>query len=178
MRRWFRWAIDERLLVLPPRRIPVLGLALLALGACDRAVAPRRNRLTELRQEATKGVGVFYGRVRAFDSTQSCWNAPRVVAGIRVEVGLWEGSPAFYRDTVTHAPPTNPNDPRFQPIATTTTDGEGRFTFLEMPRGIPYAMRAIPSRDSPWRVTYGETMYGPPNGKDLQDFPILCVKPR
>jgi hypothetical protein len=155
---------------------PVVLGAILSSLACDRAIAPRRNRLTELRQEATSGFGVFYGRVRAFDPTQSCWHSGRALAGIRVEVGLWAGSPAFYRDTITHTPPTNLEDSRFELIAATTTDGEGRFTFLEMPRGVPYAMRAIPPRNSPWRAAYGQTMYGPPSGKDLPDFPVLCLK--
>jgi len=156
----------------------VVVVAILWVFACDRTLAPRRNRLAELRQQATSGFGVFYGRVRALDSTQSCWKSPQTLAGIRVEVGLWDGSPAFYRDTITHAAPTNLEDPRFELITATTTDGEGRFAFLEMPRGVPYAMRAIPPRNAPWRAAYGETMYGPPTGKDLPDFPTLCLKPK
>lgn len=154
------------------------GLALLLVLACERTLAPRRNRLTELRQEATESFGVFHGRVRAFDSTQSCWNAPRTLSGIRVEIGLWDGSPAFYRDTITRMVPTSLHDPRFQIIGTTTTDREGRFHFLEMPRQAGYAMRAIPPKDSPWRIAYGETMYGPPRGMDLDDFPTICLKPK
>ena len=159
-------------------RVGFIGLALVLAVACERALAPRRNRLNELRQEATESFGVFHGRVRAFDSTQSCWNAPRTLAGIRVELGLWDGSPSFYRDTITRAVPTSIDEPRFQIIATATTDAEGRFSFLDVPRQVGYAMRAVPPRDAPWKVAYGETMYGPPRGKDLPDFPTLCVKPR
>jgi len=92
----------------------VVGVAILLSIACDRAIAPRRNRLTELRQEATSGFGVFYGRVRAFDPTQSCWKTGRNLGGIRVEVGLWAERSAFYRDTITHTPPTNLEDSRFE----------------------------------------------------------------
>jgi hypothetical protein len=152
------------------------GVMLVTL-ACDRALAPRRNRLAELRQQATAGLGVFHGRIRAFDPTQPCWKAPRTLGGIRVEVGLWDGSPAFYRDTITRAVPTELDDPRFEVIATTITDSEGRFSFLEMPRGVPYAMRAIPPSGAPWQLAYGESMYGPPTGKDLPDFPTICLKP-
>jgi len=104
--------------------------------------------------------------------------SPQTLGGILVEVGLWDGSPSFYRDTITRNVPTTLDEPRFQVIASTTTDGEGRFSFLDMPRGVPYAMRAIPPRKSLWRVGYGETMYGPPTGKDLPDFPTLCLKSR
>lgn len=155
-----------------------VGFAALATLACDRALEPRRNRLSDLRQQATAGLGTFYGRVRALDPSQPCWKAPRTLAGIRVEVGLWDGSPSFYRDTLTHAVPTTLDEPRFQPITWTMTDSEGRFQFVDLPRRLGYAMRAIPPRDSPWRVAYGETMYGIPEGKDLTDFPTLCVPAR
>jgi hypothetical protein len=88
-------------------RAAAIGIVGITTLACDRAVAPRRNRLTELRQAATAGFGVFYGRVRAFDPSQSCWKAPQTLAGIRVEVG----SPAFYRDTLTQAVPTSLAEP-------------------------------------------------------------------
>jgi len=61
-------------------RVGILGCATLFALACDRTLAPRRNRLAELRQEATGGFGAFYGRVRAFDPTQSCWKARRHLA--------------------------------------------------------------------------------------------------
>ncbi len=113
-----------------------------------------------------------------------------------MEVGLWDGSPAFYRDTLTHQPPTAPNDPRFQLLSATVTDAEGRFRFDSMPRGVAYAMRVIPPNGSPWKVGYGESMYGVPNDATIEafraqrewdttnvigthgDFPILCVSAR
>lgn len=156
----------------------VVAFLLLATQACDRALAPRRNRLSDLRQQATDGLGTFYGRVRVLDPTQPCWKATRTVAGVRVEVGLWDGSPAFYRDTVTRAVPTTLDEPRFQLITSTVTDNDGRFQFVDLPRKLGYAMRVVPSRDSPWRIAYGDTMYGIPNGGDLPDFPTLCVPAR
>jgi len=158
-------------------RATVIVIALLSF-ACARPVAPRRHPRSKLRHAATETPGVFYGRVRAFDATQPCWNAPQTLGGIRVEVGLWDGSPSFYRDTITREVPTELDEPRFEVIATTITDAKGRFTFLDMPRHVPYAVRAIPPRDSPWKVAYGESMYGPPRGKDLPDFPTLCLKAR
>jgi hypothetical protein len=159
-------------------RAAVIGLAAVATLACDPALEPRRNRLSELRQQATAGLGTFYGRVRERDPSQPCRRAPRTVAGIGVEVGTWDGSPSFYRDTVTHAAPNTLDDPRFQPIVSTTTDSEGRFQFVDLPRNLGYAFRVIPPRDSPWRVAYGETMYGIANGGDRPDFPTLCVPAR
>ena len=156
----------------------VIVFLALATHACDRAVAPRRNRLSDLRQQATAGLGTFYGRVRALDPALPCWKAPLTVAGVQVEVGLWDGSPAYYRDTLTHAVPSSLDEPRFEAIAWSVTDSDGRFRFVDLPRAMGYAMRVIPPTGSQWRVSYGETMYGIPEGADLADFPTLCVRAR
>jgi hypothetical protein len=65
-----------------------------------------------------------------------------------------------------------------------------------MPRGAAYALRVIPPDGSPWKVGYGESMYGMPSDATLEffraerekskpnaigftgDFPILCVPAR
>jgi hypothetical protein len=146
--------------------------------ACERAISPTRNRLTDLRLEATKGFGVFYGRVRVLDANEGCHQSARTAPGITVELGLWDGIPAFYRDTITRQVPSTLNEPRFQLLATTTSDGEGKFAFLEVPRGYAYAVRVVPPRNSPWKPGYGGSLYGPPTGKDLQDFPVVCVEER
>jgi hypothetical protein len=170
-------------------------VALTAL-ACERALAPQRSTIGDLRRRATTGVGPFVGRVRERDPLLPCWRATRAVPGARVEIGLWDGIPAFYRDTLMHQPPTAPNDPRFQLLSSTITDGDGRFRIDSMPRGVAYAMRVIPPDGSPWTVGYGESMYGVPNDATLEafraerertkgkafgpngDFPILCVPSR
>jgi hypothetical protein len=156
-------------------RIAVTVCAAVAALSCERALGPRRTRLSDLRQHATGGLGTFYGRVLALDPSRPCWQATQPVAGITVEVGLWDGSPAFYRDTVTHEPPSRFDDPRFLVITSAVSDHEGRFQVVDLPRGLGYAFRAIPPRSSPWKGAYGVSMFGIPNGADLRDFPRLCV---
>jgi len=152
-------------------------LELTALG-CERVLAPQRSTIGDLRRHATSGVGQFVGSVREWQAPLPCARSTRVVPGARVDVGLWDGSPAFYRDTVTHQPPASANDPRFQLLASTTTDADGRFRFDNMPRRVAYAMRVIPPKGASWDVSYGETMYGVPTGGDLEEFPTLCVSLR
>jgi len=170
-------------------------VALMALG-CERVLAPQRSSIGDLRRHATSGFGQFAGRVRERDALVNCEHATRVVPGARVDVGMWDGSPAFYRDTLTHQPPTAANDPRFQLLSSTITDAYGRFQFDSMPRGVPYALRVIPPDGSPWQVGYGESMYGVPSDETLAffraererskpnavgftgDFPTLCVPAR
>src|SRR5512143_1264007 len=156
-------------------RTLVMGCTTVAALACARVLAPQHSALGDLRRQATAGDGPFIGRVRERDSLGRCWRATPVAAGARVEVGLWDGSPAFYRDSSTHHPPTAPDDPRFQLLAHTITDAEGRFRFDNMPRRVAYAMRVIPPNGVLRDVSYGETMYGVPTGGDLEDFPTLCV---
>ena len=155
-----------------------MGCAAIAALACERFLAPQHTALADLRRQATAGSGPFIGRVRQRDSLGRCWRATPVVAGVRVEVGLWDGGPALYRDSVTHQPPTAPDDPRFQLLAHTISDAEGRFRFDNMPRRIAYAMRVIPPKGTAWVVGYGDSMFGVPSGRDLADFPTLCVSVR
>jgi len=161
------------------RRFPIsillMGCVTVGALACERLLAPQHSALGDLRRQATAGVGPFIGRVRQRDSLGRCWRATPGVADVRVEVGLWDGSPAFYRDSLTHRPPFVPDDPRFQLLAHTVADTEGRFRFDNMPRRVAYAMRVIPPKGAQWDVSYGETMYGVPTGGDLEDFPTLCV---
>lgn len=161
------------------RRFPVsmllAGCTTVAVLACERILAPQHNALGDLRRQATAGAGPFIGRVRERDSLNRCWNTAPVVAGVRVEVGLWDGSPAFYRDTLTGQAPSAPDDPRFQFLAHTVTDAAGRFRFDNMPRKVAYAMRVILPKGAPRSVSYGETMFGIPTSKDFEDFPTLCV---
>ena len=146
--------------------------------SCERVLIPQRTALSELRGQSTAGAGPFIGRVREVDATTgNCHRGTRAVAGARVEVGLWDGSPAYYRDTLTRRPPSAPNDARFQFLAFTIADAEGRFRFDNMPKRVGYAMRVIPPKGSPWRVSYGESMYGVSNA-ELEEFPTLCVQPR
>jgi hypothetical protein len=172
------------------------GGVVLAANACERVLAPQQSAIGDLRRQARKGVGPFVGRVRARDAQLPCWRSPRVVPGARVEIGLWGGSPAFYRDTVSRRPQTMAKDPRFQILASSVTDAEGRFRFDSMPRGVAYAMRVIPPDGSPWSVGYGESLYGVPSDETIAafeaqrersrkqpggtngDFPILCLLPR
>lgn len=156
----------------------LMGCTTVAPLACERVLAPQHSALGDLRRQATAGVGPFVGRVRERDSLGRCWRATPVVAGVRVEVGLWDGSPAFYRDSLTHHPPNAPHDPRFQLLAHAITDAEGRFRFDNMPRRVAYAMRVIPPKGAAWDVSYGETMYGVPTSGGLDDFPTLCVSLR
>lgn len=159
-----------------PARLVLLGCAAAAALACDRVMAPQRHPRTELRRQATAGLGALTGRVRTLDSAGRCWwrTAP-VVPGVRVEVGLWDGSPAFYRDTITGRAPTSLDDHRFQVLAHTVTDAEGRFRFDSLPRQVAYATRVIAPEGSFRGVAYGETMFGVPEGGSLEDFPTLCV---
>ena len=161
-----------------PVRILLAGWTTLAALACERALAPQHSALGDLRRGATAGLGPFIGRVRERDAAGRCWRADSVVAGARVEVGLWGGSPAFYRDSLTHQAPSALDDPRFRLLAYTISDAEGRFRFDNMPRRVAYAMRVIPPKGAPWGTSYGETMFGVPNGADLEDFPTLCVSLR
>ena len=176
--------------------ILLVGCVALIAPSCERVLAPQRSTIGDLRRQATTGVGPFVGRARAREALLPCWRSAHVVQGARVEVGLWDGSPAFYRDTLTHQPPTAANDPRFQLLSSTITDADGRFRFDSMPRGVAYAMRVIPPKESPWSVGYGESMYGVPSDATLEafraererskanvvgtngDFPILCVPAR
>src|SRR5262245_23648660 len=130
----------------------IIGCATVAVFACERVLVPQHSALGDLRRQATEGTGPFIGRVRERDSLGRCWRATRVVAGVRVEVGLWDGIPAFYRDTLTHRPPTSPGDSRFQLLAHTVTDAEGRFRFDSMPRRTGYAMRVLPPKGASWDV--------------------------
>lgn len=158
--------------------ILLVAWTMVAALACERILAPQHTALGDLRLRATAGLGPFIGRVQKRDSLGRCWRTPPVVAGVRVEVGLWDGSPAFYRDTLTGQPPSVPDDPRFHRLAYTITDAEGRFRFDNMPRQVAYAMRVIPPKGAARGVGYGDTMYGIPTGGDLEDFPTLCVPPR
>ena len=144
--------------------------------ACERAIAPRRNRLADLRSEASSGLGNFFGRVVVWDETTACYKPTVGVPGVTVELGLWDGIPAFYRDTITKVVPTTLAEPRFQFLSSTTTDNEGRFSFVDVPRGFSYAVRVVPPRNSPWKVAYGQTLYGPPSGRDVRDFPSVCLR--
>ena len=155
-----------------------LAFVAVVTPGCDRTLSPQRSRLTDLRQQAEAGFGSFFGRVRVLETSQPCHRATLTVAGIRVELGLWDGTPAFYRDTITREVPTTLDESRFQLLATTTSDSEGRFSFVQVPRGFPYALRAIPPEGSRWGIAYGGTLYGPPTGGDLQDFPTLCLPAR
>jgi hypothetical protein len=101
-----------------------------------------------------------------------------VVPGARVEIGLWEGGPLRYKDTVSYQLPVSPDDPRFQVLARTVSDSQGRFRFDSMPRKLAYAMRAIPASGATWGAGYGGSLFGVPNGADLKDFPVLCVRVR
>lgn len=158
-----------------PVSILLMGCATVGGLACERLLAPQHSALSDLRRQATAGVGPFIGRVRERDSLSHCWRATPVVAGVRVEIGLWDGIPAFYRDSLTHQPPMAPDDPRFQLLAQTIADAEGRFRFDNMPRRVAYATRVIPPKGAQWDVSYGETIYGLPTGGDLEEFPTLCV---
>lgn len=79
---------------------------------------------------------------------------------VRVDLGLWHASPATYRDTVTGAPPSTIGEPRFEVIASSTTDAVGRFTFEHLPRRMPFALRAIPADSSPYHIGYGVSLFG------------------
>ncbi len=159
------------------RRFPIVSVLMIAMAAlaCERILAPQHTAIGDLRRQATAGSGSLTGRVRERDSLGRCWRAPPPVPGVRVEVGLWDGSPAFYRDSLTGQPPNASDDPRFHILAHTVTDAEGRFRFDSMPRKVAYAMRVIPSKNDPWNVGYGDTMFGVPIGGPLEDFPTLCV---
>jgi hypothetical protein len=161
-------------------RISVLfiGCTTVASLACEHVLAPQHSALGDLRRQSTAGVGPFSGRVRERDSLNRCWRVTPGLPDMRVEVGLWDGSPAFYRDSLTHQPPSALGDPRFHLLAYTTTDADGRFWFRDMPRRVAYAMRVVPPKGSSWNVGYGDSMFGVPNGADLADFPTLCVAQR
>jgi hypothetical protein len=155
----------------------VLAGALLGIAACERALAPRASRrLFEIRQIAPDGYGTFRGRVlgAAAVGTGQCGRTGQPLAGVRVELGVWHGSPMFYRDTLTRLPPATEGEPRFERVADTVTDQEGRFVFANLPRRAPFALRAMPALESGWRIGYGVSLFGLGN-VDLEDFPTLCV---
>ena len=160
-----------------PVGVLLVSLTAFAALACERVLAPQHSVLGDLRRQATEGSGAFTGRVRELDSLGRCWRATPAVANMRVEVGLWDGSPTYYRDTLTHRPPDQLDDSRFQPLAQTISDSDGRFRFDNMPRKVAYAMRVLAPQGARWKVRYGETMYGIPRG-DFEDFPTLCVPSR
>jgi hypothetical protein len=152
-------------------------IALATLVGCERAVSPRASRLTEIRRNAPDGYGNFTGRVLASDGSGHCTSTGKPVAGVRVDLGEWLGPPLSYRDTVTRQPPSTEAEPRFELLASTVTDHEGRFEFTTLPRRAAFAFRALPRRDSGWELAYGASLFGLGN-VDTKDHPRLCLIPR
>jgi hypothetical protein len=151
-----------------------------ALAACEPALVPREpTRLEEIRRVAPDGYGSFTGVVRGLQSSDSsfCRRSSPVLPGVRVDLGVWHDSPAAYRDTITRSPPTTLSEKRFEVIASTTTDATGQFTFDRLPRRAPFAFRAIPPRNSPFRLGYGISLYGVGN-VNTPNHPSLCLLPR
>lgn len=162
------------------RQIEALFLGFVSVVACDRATRPTRTTLADLRQSSNAELGQIRGRVRAVDPAQPqlCYRSGTPLSGIRIDLGTWNGSPSTYRDTVTRLIPSSLDEPRFRVVASTTTDGAGRFVFADAPKNIPYAVRAIPAANSKWRLTYVESMFGIPRDAGMEDFPTLCLHPR
>jgi hypothetical protein len=152
-------------------------IALAALAGCERAVSPRASRLTEIRRNAPDGYGAFHGRVLGSVGPGYCARTGKPLAGVRVDLGEWQGPPLSYRDTVTHQPPTEEVEPRFELLASTITDHEGRFEFATLPRRAAFAFRALPNRDSEWLLGYGASLFGLGN-VDTKDMPVICLSPR
>ena len=155
-------------------------LLIIATVSCERTFAPRQNRLADIRAAAAPhGFGAFNGRLRGRDPAEPerCYQGGQPLRDIRVELGLWHGEPAKYRDTVTRAIPTRLDDPRFELLAATVTDADGRFRFPALPRRAPFAFRAVPPRESPWQIGYGVSLFGIGN-VDFADHPTLCLERR
>ena len=162
------------------RQIEALLLGLASVVACDRATRPVHTTLADLRQSSNAELGQIRGRARAMDPAQPqlCYRSGTPLPGIRIDLGTWNGSPSTYRDTVTQTPPSSLDEPRFRVVASTTSDGAGRFVFADAPRNIPYAVRAVPAASGKWRLTYLETMFGIPRDGGMEDFPTICLHPR
>jgi hypothetical protein len=152
-------------------------IACAALIGCERAVSPRVSRLTEIRRNAPDGYGSFTGRVLASDDSGRCVTTGKPVGGVRVDLGEWLGPSLSYRDTVTHQPPSSEAEPRFELLASTVTDHEGRFEFTTLPRRAAFAFRAVPGRESRWQLAYGASLFGLGN-VDIKDHPRICVRSR
>lgn len=161
------------------RRGPWLA-AVAALLCCEPVLAPNNpSRLDELRQVAPSGYGTFTGLVVGLLPAQGncCRGSSPPLAGAWVDLGIWHASPAVYRDTLTHTPPSKLNEPLFEAIASTTTDAFRLFQFIRLPRRTPFAFRVVPARGSAYRLTYGESLFGIGN-VDIPNHPGLCVRPR
>lgn len=152
-------------------------LACAALIGCERAVSPRASRLTEIRRNAPDGYGNFTGRVLASDDSGRCVSTGKPVGGVRVDLGEWLGPAMSYRDTLTQQPPSSEAEPRFELLASTVTDHEGRFEFTTLPRRAAFAFRAVPGRDSGWQLAYGASLFGLGN-VDIKDHPRICLRSR
>lgn len=150
------------------------------LTGCESAVAPREpTRLEEVRRVAPDGYGAFTGIVRGLHAPDSsfCGVSSPVLAGVRVDLGIWHDRAGTYRDTLTRSPPTSLKEKRFEVIGSTTTDGAGQFTFDHLPRRTAFAFRAIPPSGSPFKLVYGMSLYGIGN-VEVPNHPSLCLPTR
>ena len=146
------------LLVSPGWRLTAV---VLVVAGCELAVAPRSaTRLDEIRRVAPSGYGTFNGVVRGLSATDSiyCGRSSPVLAGVRVDLGVWHASPSVYRDTLTGMPPSTLEEPLFEIVASTISDSVGRFVFESLPRRMGFAFRAFPPPDGSYRLTYGYSL--------------------
>lgn len=129
---------------------------LLALAACsstEPVTAPTDFRLL------AAGTGVVYGQLLAAPPGGGMPSATSV-PGLVVELGIWQGTPYTFRDSLTHDVAARPDDPRFKLLSQTTPDAQGGYRFAEVPKQVGLALRARPPAGTPYRVTYFPTLFG------------------
>lgn len=157
------------------------------IAPCVEASAREWRRIQQLFQTASQSVQVdtptFYGIVLG-PSTRTppgCYSphvpgAGMLVPRAVVELGIWESTPAAYRDSVAKHPRPDFGDPRFRVVARTVTDSAGRFRFGRLERAHYYAFRVTPPPDVSALPTYGVSLFGLSRGPDTDVR--LCLDPR
>ncbi len=143
----------------------LLGLA--GCGGSEPSTGPRDFRLL-----TADGGGVVYGLLFAVPPGGGL-PARVVVPGTVIELGIWQGTPYTFRDSLTHDAAASPDDPRFKTIARVTADGEGSYRIPGAPRQVGLAVRARPPAGAPYRVSYCQTLFGIGNADSIGTAIIL-----
>ena len=111
-----------------------------------RVLRPRADPLRELQHAAGADTGTVSGTVfvapLGWPDTANLWFAPRTpLPGAVVELGLWAGTPASFRDSFPAGPPSDFREPRFTVVATVVADDNAQWHASGLPRKTVFAMR-------------------------------------
>jgi hypothetical protein len=148
------------------RLAPLAASLLVALLAtsCDPVLRPRTNALRDLQRAAGADTGTLTGAVyvvpAGWPDTANIWLAPRIpVPGAIVELGLWSGEPATFRDSLGDGPPTDLHDARFTVVAQVITDKDAKWRVAGLPRKTPFALRVVPPAGIAAQPAYLGTLF-------------------